>query len=270
MDRIVEEKSQIFVGLEPEGTAIISAKQPFYPVLKAKALKKFPKHVFSFGEEDQADVRLSRFSQEGTNPAHITIKMGDQEMSFTSPLIGRHLAINSLIAFAVAKALRLDTQKIGEAFRNMPALKNRCQVHEIDLKGGKKIILVDDSYNANLTSMTAGLEILMSITPQDNGRRIAVLGEMLELGSYAIDHHKKISDICTQKPIDKVFLCGGIVMKQGFSGLPEDKLGSYMEQSKDLIPVLIKNIKNNDVIFVKGSKGSKVTLVVEALMACRS
>jgi UDP-N-acetylmuramoyl-tripeptide--D-alanyl-D-alanine ligase len=89
---------------------------------------------------------------------------------------------------------------------------------------------------------------------------------MLELGSYAIEHHGQISDLCEKNNIDQIFLCGSHVLKQAFSSLSDTKISASVDQSKDLIPLVINTLQNNDVILVKGSKGSKVSLVAEALI----
>lgn len=265
---IAEEKSDVFVGLEPDGIVIVPSDPEFYPFFKTKAMKVFPQCIMSFGEEPGADIRLFGFSQENGQVGVSKIAIGEQRLTVKSPLQGRHMAVNGLAAFAVAKALRLDLKKMVTVFEKMSSIKKRCQVHHVTLDG-KKITLIDDSFNANLKSMMAGLDIFMSITPKDKGRRVAVLGEMLELGAFAINHHQQVSHYCTDQNIDKVFLCGGEALKQGFLTLPDIKKAACVDTYKELIPLVRKSLKDNDVVFIKGSKGSKVSLIVENLLeAC--
>lgn len=267
LEAIAREKAEIFVGLEKDGVAIIPTNSPFHDQLKAAALKKFPRYIFSFGEEARADVRLEDYGQNKDDSAKGRVIIGDQNIAFCLPLVGRHMAVNSLCAFAVGRALRLDLPKIGKALQTIGPLKNRCQIHHLTLPGdsGKiPIILVDDSFNANVASMKAGLDVLTSIQPKGEGRRIAVLGEMLELGSFAIEHHQEISDYCATHPIDFVFLCGGSPIKQAFSGSTN---ADHVENCKELIPLVMAVLQPNDVVLVKGSKGSRVIQVAEALIA---
>lgn len=263
---IAEEKSDIFVGLEPDGIIILPSDPEFFSFFKSKAMKTFPQSILSFGEDKGADVRLFGFAQENGEVGVSKIAIGEQRLTVKCPLQGRHMAINGLVSFAVGKALRLDLNKIAAVFEKMSPIKKRCQVHQITLDG-KNITLIDDSFNANLSSMMAGLDIFMSITPPDKGRRVAVLGEMLELGGYAINHHQQVSHFCTTRDIDKVFLCGGEALKQGFVALPDTKKAACVDTCKELIPLVRQSLKHNDVVFVKGSKGSKVSLIVEDLLS---
>lgn len=270
LEAIAREKSDIFVGLERDGVAIIPTNTIFYDHLKAVASKKFPRYLFSFGEDARADVRLEGYVQEKNNSARGRAVLGDQNIMYRLPLVGRHMAVNSLCVFAVARALRLDLSKVAKALENLGPLKNRCQIHQLTLpceSGGMPITLVDDSFNANLQSMKAGLDVLSSLQPQKKGRRIAVLGEMLELGGFAIDHHQEVSDYCTNGSVDVVFLCGGSPVKQGFSTLPDLKKGGHADDVQALIPLVMAALQPDDVVLVKGSKGSKVLQVVEALVA---
>jgi UDP-N-acetylmuramoyl-tripeptide--D-alanyl-D-alanine ligase len=269
MDAIVREKVSILEGLEPDGSVILADHHPFFDILKAEALRKHPRYVFSFGEEPGADIRLEDFNQLNNQMIQGTVAIIDQKINFCLPLTGRHMALNSLCAFAVGRVLRLDYAKIAEALQTLSPLKNRCQVHDLHFLRKKteiNITLLDDSFNANLHSMTAGLETLLTLTPKGKGRRIAVVGEMLELGAFAIDHHQQISDFCAQKAIDLVFLCGGNAVKQGFSTLPAPKRGGQMESADELIPLVLGALRSDDIVLVKGSKGSKVGIVAEALL----
>lgn len=266
IEAIVEEKSDIFVGLEPEGVIIVPSVLEYYRLFKAKAMKKFPRSFLSFGQEPTADIQLFGFTQENGGMGIAKVALGDQRFTMEIPLQGIHMAINALTAVAVAKSLRLPYKKILNAIKIVPSIKKRCEVHRLTIDD-KSITLIDDSYNANLASMIAGLETLLSMTPEDGGRRIAVLGEMLELGGYAINHHQQISEYCEEKPIDKVFLCGGEVLRQGFAELKAKKKEACVDSCEELIPLVRSKLMDHDVILVKGSKGSRVSQIAENLLA---
>lgn len=266
IEAIAEEKSQILAGLEPEGIVIVPSMPEHYQLFRAKAMKKFPRSFISFGQEGTADVQLLGFTQENGEAGLARIAIGEQRFTLEIPLQGVHMAMNSLISMAVARALRLNYKKMITAIKMVSPIRKRCQVHHLIIDE-KSIVLIDDSYNANLASMIAGLDTLISITPQGTGRRIAVLGEMLELGGYAINHHQQISNYCSEKAIDKVFLCGGEALKQGFSGLSSSKKEACVDSYEELIPLVRAKLQDQDVILVKGSKGSKVSQIAENLLA---
>lgn len=261
---IATEKAAIYSGLDAGGIAIIPSDTEFYPFLAGLAASYAAKQIISFGVSNQADVQL--LSYHSTEKGGVVkARVQDIFVDYTLPLRGQHFALNSLMAFAIAAALNLDKERVGLRLQSMPAIKNRGEIYELEIEG-KKIVLIDDAYNANLISMKAGIDVLMDYRWQPQGRRIAVLGEMLELGDYAIPHHCELSNYLESKKVDMVYLSGGNAMQHCLDGLPQLTQRGCVSQPLDLIPALRAELRQGDVILVKGSKGSRVSLVVDELL----
>lgn len=268
MQAIANEKAAIYSGLVAGGTAIIPCDTEFYTFLSTVAAQYSPRRILSFGEGDQADIRLLGY-QSSMEKVSVTIALRDKKIQYKFPLRGKHFALNSLIAFAVATALNLDIDRICQRLETMPAIKNRGEIYELEIEG-KRIALIDDAYNANLVSMKAGIDVLMDYSWPHHGRRIAVLGEMLELGDYASQHHEELGWYLKAREVDMVYLSGGEAMQQCFVVLPGIKQHVCVRNPLDLVPSLIRDLQNGDVVLVKGSKGSRVSLVVDELLKIAS
>lgn len=266
LDEIAKEKSAIFHGLEKNGIAILPLDSDHFDYLKTVAAKSFPSHILSFGKNQKANARLKSYKVTGDNTAQVTAVMGDTDLSYTLPILGQHMAVNSVCALSVAMALRLNLKKAKEAFKSMGTTKGRCQIHHLTIpmkQGTVPITLLDDSFNANSHSMKAGIDVLVSLKREGKGRCVVVLGEMLELGSHALKEHQIIADYCQQLGISTIFTCGGTPIAQAFKTMET----SHREKAGELIPLVMEGLQENDLVLVKGSKGSQVSLVAEALIS---
>jgi len=175
------------------------------------------------------------------------------------------VALNSLIILALGEALGLDLSRLISQLETLPAIQGRGKQHQLPIQGGE-ILLIDDAYNANITSMQAGLSVFAAMPVKSEGRRLAVLGEMLELGDQAEAHHTQLMKEVLGRPIDRVFAVGGPVMETAYSkGIPPEKAAGYATKVADIIPLVLKELRPGDVVFVKGSKGSYVSKVVDYL-----
>ena len=185
---------------------------------------------------------------------------------------GKHFAMNGLAALAVAEALGLDPVISATDLGRWTPPQGRGTRERIvlDVAEAQGFDLLDDAFNANPTSMAAALDVLINSTPQDGpgriaqGRRIAILGDMLELGPTEDALHRAVAD---HPGLDKVTLihCVGPRMKALWSILPRKQRGEWVADAKDLLPRVRNLIDAGDVVLVKGSKGIKVSLVVDAL-----
>ena len=264
MQTIATEKSAIYSGLTAGGVAIIPADTEFSLFLSSVAGRYSPKQMISFGIDEQADICLLSY-QSNDNGGVIEASIQGNIFQYTFPLRGKHFAVNSLIAWAVAISLNLDLADVCTRLETMPPIKNRGEIYELELDN-KKIILIDDAYNANLTSMKAGIDVLMDYRWQHQGRRIAILGEMLELGDYASKHHAALGHYLIEREVDIVYLSGGEAMEHCFAVLPEIKQPVCVRQPLDLVPSLMRDLRNGDILLIKGSKGSRVSLIVDDLL----
>lgn len=266
IEAIAHEKAQLFDGLVAGGIAIMPHDTPFKDLLVTHARQCQAANIFTVGMEEGADIKGAGYKTSLTHQgSSLTVHTQGHEISCTLELVGEHLALIALTTYAVAQGLSLDLNRVTNYLRHVHPVKGRGQHHQL-LINGMPIYLVDDAYNANLTSMIAGLKVLTTLTPHAQGRRIAILGEMLELGEYAMDHHGAVATFIAQVPIDQVFVTGGEAMEYCFNLLPDHQRGSFKENAQDLIPILLSSLRPHDVLYIKGSKGSRVSLVVDALL----
>jgi UDP-N-acetylmuramoyl-tripeptide--D-alanyl-D-alanine ligase len=260
---IAEAKAEIFLGLEPSGTAILNRDNAHFDLLASRA-KEAGARVVSFGASDAADVRLldhvSRL--EGSE---ISARVFDREVSYYVGSPGAHIAINSL---AVAAALSVGGVDLGAglaAIREIRPGPGRGARTVLSIEGGE-LLLIDESYNANPASMRAALSQLGTVPRDKFGRRIAVLGDMLELGAEARTLHEALRDDIEASGIDVVF-ASGPNMAHLYEKLGGDGTGGWSESSEGLRAALLGALRPGDAVMIKGSLGSRMGILVEALKA---
>ena len=171
--------------------------------------------------------------------------------------------LNSLAVLAAAKLAGADLAIAALALADLKPASGRGTRIDLRLPGGSAL-LIDESYNANPVSMRAALELLGQAKLGPRGRRIAVLGDMLELGREAESLHRALVEPVIANEVDLVF-CSGPAMRNLWQALPSDRRGGYAEDSKGLEPQVLDAIRGGDVIMVKGSNGSKMAPIVKAL-----
>ena len=253
-------KAEIFKGIKADGIVFLNADDDQYPVLKKEAQKCALKDIRSFGTTAGNDVVLLHIG--GTQ---ISVKIGDQSYTYSLQLAGRHQVQNSLGVVGILNALNVDMPTALQALGQLQPVKGRGQRFEIPLTDGS-FILIDDSYNANPESMQAGIRVLGSTAPANGGRRIAIIGDMLELGDQARELHTNLAADLIENKIDKVYTVGensGAL----FDILPSEMQGIKKPVSDELAPLIRQEIKSGDIVLVKGSFGSKMAKIVEALKA---
>ncbi|MBR4126003.1 MAG: UDP-N-acetylmuramoyl-L-alanyl-D-glutamate--2,6-diaminopimelate ligase [Alphaproteobacteria bacterium] len=253
-------KAEIFKGMKADGIAFLNADDDQYPLLKKEAEKCGLKDIRSFGENAGNDIVLQYIDGE-----HISAETGNEKYVYTLNLAGRHQVQNSLGVFGILKALNVDMPTALQALGQLQPVKGRGQRFTVPLADGV-FTLIDDSYNANPESMRAGIRVLGSMTPMAGGRRIAVIGDMLELGDQARKLHENLAADLIQNAIDKVYAVG---RNSGFmfDALPAGMKGIKTPVSAELAAVIKEEIKTNDIVLVKGSFGSKMSTIIEALKA---
>ncbi|CUH63862.1 UDP-N-acetylmuramoyl-tripeptide--D-alanyl-D-alanine ligase [Thalassovita gelatinovora] len=271
IDAIAREKATIFDGLEPGGVAVINGDLSVTPILAAAARAREAR-ILSFGEAPHNHHRLT----EVTLVDDVTVATGRrwrQPVLYKIMAAGRHFAVNAMGVLAVIHALRLDpTMAATDLARWVPpagrGLRERIQFDPVT--EDQAIDLIDDAFNANPTSMAAALEVLAAARPKDGigrvakGRRVAILGDMLELGPDEIVMHQALADLPFVAQID-VIHCVGPRMNRLWAQLPPGKRGEWAENAGKLADRAHRLIDAGDVVLVKGSKGSKVSKVVDAI-----
>lgn len=264
IEGIAHEKAAIFSGLKPGGTAIINADIAQAGLLRELAQASPAGRIVSFGEHPEADVRLLSCSLRPDVSTVDALVLG-QPVTYRLGSPGKHIVLNSLAVLAAIEALGADLALAALALGDLrpPAGRGAQQV----LQGpGGRVILIDESYNGNPASMRAAIENLGRIPVSGRGRRIAVLGDMLELGPTSAELHKGLVEPVTANGVDVVFACGPL-MRGLYDSLPSTLRGAYAGQSSGLEPLVLDAIRAGDVITVKGSLGSRMGPIVKAIMA---
>lgn len=264
IEGIAAEKAAIFDGLEPGGVAIIPLDVSTSDIL-IDAAKAKGAEIVTFGETEGADLRLTdvMLSEDSTVMRIATAEGGRLAKLSVS---GRHYASNAVGVICAVAAAGADPTQAAMMLSHWQPVEGRGQRERIALSRTDDIAieLIDDAFNANPASLAAGLEVLAAIAPQRGGRRIAVLGDMLELGEAREQMHADVAKLPSMGEVDVVHTCGTL-MAHLHEALPGAKRGLHEATAQDLCRVLPRSLRPGDVVLVKGSKGSKVSVVVDAL-----
>ncbi|MBO6673884.1 MAG: UDP-N-acetylmuramoylalanyl-D-glutamyl-2,6-diaminopimelate--D-alanyl-D-alanine ligase [Rhizobiales bacterium] len=263
LDAIAAAKAEIFDGLLPGGTAVVHGDIEHTPFLKDRASKAGAGRVMTFGHGASNDAELMQVALHA-DCSTVEAKIGGQTIAYKVGAPGEHLVINSLGVLAICSALELDLAKAGLALANMEQPDGRGRKHIIDTPGDA-ITLLDESYNANPASVKAALKVLSRLPTGQRGRRIAVLGDMLELGDNAAAMHGALVYDLTALGVDKVYACGPL-MKALWRVLPMEKRGAYAETSQGLQKPLVADLAPGDAVMIKGSLGSKMGPLVDLIL----
>lgn len=264
LEGIAREKAAIFAGLTPGGTAIINADIAQTGLLRELALAAGAGRVVSFGESEQADVRLLGCAlKPDVSTAEASVAGRPVTYKLGSP--GKHIVLNSLAVLAAAEALGADLALAALALADLTPPSGRGARQVLHAPSGP-FTLIDESYNGNPASMRAAIENLGRMPVSGRGRRIAVLGDMLELGETAPELHKGLADAVTGNGIDLVFACGPL-MRTLYDALPSHRRGAYAAQASSLEPYVLDAVRAGDVVTVKGSLGTRMGPIVKAMTA---
>jgi UDP-N-acetylmuramoyl-tripeptide--D-alanyl-D-alanine ligase len=256
---VAHAKAEIFEGLEPGGLAVLNRDDRWFDLLSAAARDRGLR-IVSFGAKAGADARLEGFTLAGDG-AIVGARLHGQEVSFPIAQTGAHWGLNSLAALLALEALGVPLKTSLDALHGFAPLEGRGAVRTVETDAGP-ITLVDESYNANPMSMRAALASL-GARPA-TGRRIAVLTDMLELGPQAEALHADLAGPVAAAHADLVF-CAGHLMQALWAVLPAKVRGAWAPTAAELAPQVRSAVRAGDVVMVKGSNGSKASLVVRAL-----
>ena len=271
IEAIAREKGSIFEGLEPGGIAVLNGDLPTTPIL-VQAARAARAKILRFGESRNCHHRLMKVTL-AEDCLVCEGRAWRTPMTWKVQAAGRHFALNALAVLAVAHVLGLDRALALAALGRWtpPPGRGLRQWRILDpLERALSFELIDDAFNANPASMGAALDVLAASKPRDNlgrhshGRRIAVLGEMLELGEGELQMHRALADHPALAKIDLVH-CVGTRMKPFYEALPLHRRGRFCDTAAPLADHAARLVDAGDVVLVKGSKGSKVSTVVDAL-----
>lgn len=270
IEGIALEKAQIVSGLGANGAAVLPADIETSGILVDAARDKGAV-LIGFGTKAEAYRIINVTITDDSTLIRAQLRGAPALIKLSSP--GRHFASNALGAIAVVEALGGDPGRAAIDMARWSAPQGRGQRQRVQLDAAREdsyIDLIDDAYNANPTSMVAALEVLAHATPRDHveragtGRRIAILGDMLELGPQEGALHAGISATPSVENLD-VIHCVGPRMRHLHDALAFDVKGQWFENAEDMASVITEYVGAGDVVMVKGSKGSLVSRIVDAL-----
>ncbi|MBR6411769.1 MAG: UDP-N-acetylmuramoyl-L-alanyl-D-glutamate--2,6-diaminopimelate ligase [Alphaproteobacteria bacterium] len=256
---VARAKSEIFDCQNRQGTAVLKRTDKFYDFLKQAAEAQGIQHLVSFGENAKADWCLNQAEPTETGMM-VKCTHGEKQYDFRLAFWGKHFAEDALGALAVVEAVGGNIPKAIEALKKMLPAEGRGLSIEVKIQD-KTITIIDDAYNANPSSMRASIEAL-GLRPAK--RKVAVLGDMLELGDLAESMHAGLREVLVQSGIEKVYLVGSL-MQALWNKLPPDLKGAITPTAVEMVPILKRELLNGDVVLVKASHGTGLGIIIREL-----
>lgn len=260
---VAAEKAAIFEGLAPDGVAVLNGDTAFSVLLDAAARKAGARRV-TFGTGAGHDARLIDF-EPLPQGARVKAEMFGKTVDFALGQSGFHWGLNSLCVLLMLDALDVPLETALSALADFQPLAGRGQTTVVAAPGGA-FTLIDESYNANPLSMAAGFRSLGARPVSAGGRRVVVLSDMLELGDQSRVLHEGLAAAIDAAALDLVHTAGP-EMKRLHDVLPPARRGLWRETAAELAAEAAALVAPGDVVMVKGSNGSKASLVARALAA---
>ena len=264
VEAIADAKAEIFLGLAAGGIAVLNRDNAHYTRLAAAAVRTGAAEVVSFGTHRAATVRLLDCVLEPRS-SMIEVALPGCTVRVRLPVPGRHWVMNTLAVLAAVTAAGADPRRAAEALAGLQELPGRGQRHELSWRSGR-LTLIDESYNASPAAVCAALAVLAAIPIAHGARRVAVLGDMLELGEATARLHRELAEPLAAAKVERVFLVGTAVAAL-YDALPESRRGGLWPTTGEAIPELLRFLRAGDVVMVKGSRGIGLGPIVERLRA---
>lgn len=251
---IAEAKSELVQSLPPDGVAVLNHDDPYVRSMAART----PARVLTYGTDPEADVWASEIVSLGLEGVGFRLNHDGSSLHVRIPLLGRHAVHNALAAATVGLAEDLSWAEIFAGLKDATA-----QLRLLVVQGLNGAILLDDTYNASPESSLAALNLLQEL----DGRRIAVLGDMLELGRYEEEGHRKVgrraAEVC-QLVVTVGSRAAIIAQEARAAGLPEESV-HLLESNEQAIALLRRLLASGDFVLVKGSRAMRMEEIVAAL-----
>jgi UDP-N-acetylmuramoyl-tripeptide--D-alanyl-D-alanine ligase len=259
---IADAKAEIFAGMDTEGVAILNRDNAYFDRLAGHARARRLRRIWGFGKADDAEARLVSATLDVAGSTAAADVLGHR-IEFRLNLPGRHHVLNTLAVLLAVAAVGGSVVQAAESLSDLAPVAGRGVSTEIAIPGGS-FRLIDESYNASPAAVRAAFSVLGMIQPGDHGRRIAVLGDMLELGREAANVHAVLAGPLVDAGIDLAFTAGPL-MRSLHDALPPAQRGAHAKDAASLAAELARAIRPGDIVLVKGSAGSKMAAVVAAL-----
>ncbi|MBS0547052.1 MAG: UDP-N-acetylmuramoyl-tripeptide--D-alanyl-D-alanine ligase [Proteobacteria bacterium] len=263
-EAIADEKACLFAGMRSGAVAVLNRDNRHFDRLADKARRFGVARIVGFGRNDAADARLLACDLQDTG-SDVAANLHGRRIEYRLGAAGEHWVLNSLAALAVVEALGADVLKAAQTLAEVKATPGRGARRRLKFGAGT-IELLDESYNANPASVKAMLAVLARTEPAPGGRRVLAMGDMRELGEGADAFHAGLADAVAASGAAQVFLCGPH-MQALWPRLAAAQRGVHRPDSAALAGDVAAALKAGDVVAVKGSLGSKMKNVVDAILA---
>ena len=261
---IATAKAEIFDGLDTDGAVILNRDNLHYFALARRAKELGLSNIKCFGTDAVANYRLFE-ANIVANGSAVRSRINGQDLEYFIGCPGEHWVLNSLAVLGCVDALGADTEQASRDLADVTPPAGRGETSTVNVPSGEgTFTLIDDAYNANPTSMMAGIKVLAQSKPAEGGRKIAILGDMRELGDDAVKMHADLYHPLSAMEIDRVY-CVGPLMAELDKTLPEAMNAGHFETADAAIAPIKADIHAGDVVLVKGSLGIYVSKIVSAL-----
>ncbi len=264
IDDIARAKAEIFEGVVPGGYGIVNHDDRRYILMRDLANEVNIEHLVSFGQKRGSDFWLRNLEQV-SGGLQLDVRIKGEDYSYGLPVTGEHMAMNSLAVLASASLAGADIKKTTDAMARIVPADGRGTRYTIGGSGSMGITIIDESYNANPASMEAALNVLASFDDVKTKRRIAVLGDMLELGKQSKKLHEGLAKFVSSSKADLVFLVGP-EMEHLAKILPKEKLGGHYPDITNLAERLKVVFKAGDVVVFKASNSMRFSKIVQEIL----
>ncbi len=252
IDKVAQAKSEIFLGLSPDGIAVINADDPFEKDWQGRLANH---SIIRFGLNKEADFSARQVDLDPQGKVQFILVTPKGEIAIHLALPGKHNLLNALAAAAVAQQVGISLSAIKTGLEKMQDVPGRLAI----VKSKTGACIIDDTYNANPSSVTAALQLLVHYP----GRHVFVMGDMGELGSNADYYHRHIGELAKELGIEYVYTCGELtaLTAQAFGSS-----GKHYSSQEDLIQALRPLLKKDVTLLIKGSRSAQMDRVVAALV----
>jgi UDP-N-acetylmuramoyl-tripeptide--D-alanyl-D-alanine ligase len=264
VDAIADAKAEIFEGVTADGAVVLNRDNSHFARLAGKARTQGIKRIVPFGRHPGAEARLTDYRPSSV-ASEVTAEIFGARITFRLNMPGLHQVMNSLAVLAAAQILGVELGAAAGALAQLAPLKGRGQRERIGLADGS-FELIDESYNASPAAMRATFQVLGQAKPGIGGRRIAILGDMRELGPAGAGMHAELATDLRANGIDLVLSCGPLMAALD-RALPDKMRAGYAPDSQSLVAAAVAAVRAGDVVLVKGSLGTRMAPIVAALRA---
>lgn len=253
---VLKAKLEILSGMSPDAPLVVNADDRLLSTVKDSLNRR----VLTYGIENKTADYYAKNIYEENNGTIFTVKYQDRDVEVSLPCIGRHNVLNALSAFCIGINSGISEEEIINALKKYKPDELRQNI----VKKGEQTVIID-CYNASPDSMKASLSVLLQVKAENNGRKVAVLGDMLELGEMSRQLHENVGRFTEMADVDMLFTYGYdsvyIAEKAKESGVSV----MHTDDKAKLVNELKTYLKAGDVVLFKGSRGMRLEEVIDGL-----